>query len=223
MRIAQVTGFLGSGKTSFLTKLAAELTDRGYKVAVIVNDVGHINVDQKVMSSHGLNVKEVAGGCICCEIQGTFTTTIMNIHMSYKPDIVLVEPSGVAIPWGLKQAVAEASKNSGLEIVHSPIVTFVDCTALEEQMIFVGRLISTQIREADAVMINKVDMCSPEEIRNCADIVEKIDGNAKIMYGSASTGQSVKEMADLMINGISQRYDEAVEEGLYKEQYGGRS
>jgi G3E family GTPase len=221
MRIAQVTGFLGSGKTSFLTKLASELTGRGHRVAVIVNDVGHINVDQKVMSSHGLNVKEVAGGCICCEIQGTFTTTIMNVHMSYRPDIVLVEPSGVAIPWGLKQAVAEASKNSGLEIVHSPIVTFVDCTALEEQMVFVGRLISTQIREADAVMINKVDMCTPEEIRKCADLVEKIDKNAKIMYGSASTGQSVREMADLLISGTSQRYDEAVEEGLYKEQYGG--
>jgi G3E family GTPase len=223
MRIAQVTGFLGSGKTSFLTKLAAELTERGYKVAVIVNDVGHINVDQKVMSSHGLNVKEVSGGCICCEVQGTFTTTIMNIHMSYKPDIVLVEPSGVAIPWGLKQAVAEASKNSGLEITHSPIVTFVDCTALEEQMMFVGRLISTQIREADAVMINKVDVCTPEEIRKCADIVERIDENAKIMYGSASTGQSVKEMADILINGVSQRYDEAMEAGLFKEQYGGRS
>ncbi|MDR0791431.1 MAG: molybdopterin-guanine dinucleotide biosynthesis protein MobB [Methanomassiliicoccaceae archaeon] len=221
MRIVQVTGFLGSGKTSFLTKLASELTGRGYKVAVIVNDVGHINVDQKVMSSHGLNVKEVAGGCICCEIQGTFTMTIMNLHMSYKPDIVLVEPSGVAIPWGLKQAVAEASKNSGLDIVHSPIVTFVDCTALEEQMMFVGRLISTQIREADAIMINKTDMCTDDEIKKCAGIVLSVDVNANIMYGSAATGKGVSEMADLMIREVSQRYDAAVEEGLFREQYGG--
>jgi len=220
MRIAQVTGFLGSGKTTFLTKLAAELTERGYKVAVIVNDVGHINVDQKIMSSHGLTVKEVAGGCICCEVQGTFTTTIMNIHMSYKPDIVLVEPSGVAIPWGLKQAVAEASKNSGLEIVHAPIVTFVDCTAIEEQMLIVARLISTQIREADAVMINKTDICTDEEIKKCTEIVERIDPSAKVLYGSAATGKGVKEIADLMINEASGRYDEAMEEGLYKEQYG---
>ncbi|MCL2142667.1 MAG: molybdopterin-guanine dinucleotide biosynthesis protein MobB [Methanomassiliicoccaceae archaeon] len=222
MRIAQVTGFLGSGKTSFLTKLADELIERGYKVAVIVNDVGHINVDQKVMSSHGLDVKEVSGGCICCEVQGTFTTTIMNIHLSYKPDIVLVEPSGVAIPWGLKQAVAEASKNSGLDIAHSPIVTFVDCATIEEQMAIVGRLIATQIREADAVMINKTDICMDEEIDNCLSIVKKIDANANIMLGSAMTGKGVKEMADLMVNQTSKKYDEAMEEGRFKEQYGGR-
>ncbi|MCL1984560.1 MAG: hypothetical protein FWG58_04085 [Methanomassiliicoccaceae archaeon] len=222
MRIAQVTGFLGSGKTSFLTKLAKELTDRGNKVAVIVNDVGHINVDQKIMSSHGLTVKEVAGGCICCEVQGTFTTTIMNLHLSHKPDIVLVEPSGVAIPWGLKQAVAEASKNSGLDIVHSPIVTFVDCSSIEEQMIFVGRLISTQIIEADAVMMNKTDICTEEEIERCLEIIEKVHPGAVIMKGSAVTGQGMKEMADMIMNARSERYDEAVHEGLFKEQYGGR-
>jgi G3E family GTPase len=189
-------------------------------VAVIVNDVGHINVDQKVMSSHGLTVKEVAGGCICCEVQGTFTTTIMNIHLSYKPDIVLVEPSGVAIPWGLKQAVADASKNSGLDIVHAPIVTFVDCTSIEEQMAIVARLISTQIREADAVMINKTDICTPEEIKKCTDIVLHAHPSAVIMYGSAATGKGVKEMADLVLNEVSERYDEAMEEGRFKEQYG---
>ena len=90
MRIAQVTGFLGTGKTTFLSALAQELADRDQKVAIIVNDVGHINVDQKLMESRGLNVKEVAGGCICCEVQGTFTTTVFNLHMGFKPDIILV-------------------------------------------------------------------------------------------------------------------------------------
>ena len=220
MRIVQVTGFLGSGKTSFLTKLASELADRGHRVAVIVNDVGHINVDQKVIGSHGLTVKEVAGGCICCEVQGTFTTTIMNLHMSHGPDIVLVEPSGVAIPWGLKQAVAEASKNSGLDIIHAPIVTFVDCVSLEEQMIFVGRLISTQIKEADAVMVNKTDLCTNDEIEKCVDIVKRANASVDIMLGSAVTGRGVKEMADLVINRVSERYDEAMEEGRFREQYG---
>ena len=220
MRIAQVTGFLGSGKTTFLTKIALELTNRGHKVVVIVNDVGHINVDQKVMGSHGLAVKEVAGGCICCEVQGTFTTTVMNLHLSYKPDIILVEPTGVAIPWGLKQAVADASRNSGLDIIHAPIVTLVDCAALEEQMVIVARLISTQIRESDAVMINKVDMCTDAEIKRCTDSVKRIDPSARIMYGSAAAGKGVREMADLMVNETSGKYDEAMEEGKFKEQYG---
>jgi G3E family GTPase len=174
------------------------------------------------MSSHGLTVKEVAGGCICCEVQGTFTTTIMNIHLSYKPDIILVEPTGVAIPWGLKQAVAEAAKNSGLDIVMSPIVTFVDPLAMEEQMAFVGRLISTQIKEADAVMVNKTDACTDEELKGCVEAIKEIKLSANIMLGSAVTGKGVKEMADLVVNGISERYGEAMEEGRFKEQYGAR-
>jgi len=57
-----MTGFLGSGKTIFLIKLAKELESRGNRVALVVNDVGHINVDQKLMESNHLKVKEVAGG-----------------------------------------------------------------------------------------------------------------------------------------------------------------
>jgi len=220
MRIAQVTGFLGSGKTTFLIGLASELKERGYSVALIVNDVGHINVDQKVMGSNGLIVNEVAGGCMCCEVQGTFTTTIVNLHMSYRPDIVLVEPSGVAIPWGLKQAVADAVGKSGLEIVNSPIVTLVDCSAIEEQTAIISRLISAQIREADAVLINKTDICTDDEIRKCTDIVRQIHPPANIIYGSAATGKGMMEVADILLSGSSEKYDEAVGKGLFKEQYG---
>ncbi|MGE4274534.1 MAG: GTP-binding protein [Candidatus Methanomethylophilaceae archaeon] len=219
MRIAQVTGFLGTGKTTFLSALAQELADREKKVAIIVNDVGHINVDQKLMESRGLNVKEVAGGCICCEVQGTFTTTVMNLHLSLHPDVILVEPTGVAIPWGLKQAAEEASRRSGLDIAHAPIVTFVDGLMLPEQMQLIGRLISTQIMEADAVMINKVDICSPSEIEECERIIRGLNPDARIMHGSGRSGLGVDQMADVILNEESGRYRSAVEEGIFQEQY----
>lgn len=222
MRIAQVTGFLGTGKTTFLSALAQELMSRGMKVALIVNDVGHINVDQKLMESRGLDVKEVAGGCICCEVQGTFTTTVLNIHMSHKPDVLLVEPTGVAIPWGLKQAAEEASRRSGLNIVHAPIVTFIDGLMLPEQMPVVGRLISTQVLEADAVMINKVDVCSEEDLAACEELLREMRPELRILHGSGRSGQGVAELADLLLGEESSRYREAVDAGIFREQYGRR-
>lgn len=219
MRIAQVTGFLGTGKTTFLSALAQELTDRGKKVAIIVNDVGHINVDQKLMESRGLNVKEVAGGCICCEVQGTFTTTVMNLHMSHKPDVILVEPTGVAIPWGLKRAAEEASRRSGLDITHAPIVTFVDGLMLPDQMKLVGRLISTQILEADAVLINKVDLCQDDDINDCEKIIHDLNPLARVIHGSGRTGMGVDLLADMIMDEESGCYRSAVEEGIFKEQY----
>ncbi len=222
LRIAQATGFLGSGKTPFLTALAKELGDRGHKVAVIVNDVGHINVDQQVVRSKGMEVKEVAGGCICCEVQGTFSTTVMNLYMSYRPDIILVEPTGVAIPWGLKQAVEEATRKSGIEISHAPICTFVDCYMLEEQLQFVGRLIETQIMEADLVFINKADICDERTVEGCMETIRSINPQVRTLVGSGRTGQGVAGMADIIESEESGRYHEAVAEGIFKEQYGGK-
>ncbi len=203
--------------------MASELRSRGWKVALIVNDVGHINVDQEVIRSKGMEVKEVAGGCICCEVQGTFSTTVMNLHMSFRPDIILVEPTGVAIPWGLKKAVEEATRKSGIDISHAPICTFVDCSMLEEQLIFVGRLIETQIQEADLVFVNKTDICDEESLGRCIGIIKGINPTVKVLHGSGRTGAGVSELADIIVNEESVRYHEAVDGGIFKEQYGGRN
>ncbi len=157
---------MGSGKTTFLIEVAKELNSRGLKVATIVNDVGHINVDRKCMEVHGIDTMEISGGCICCEVQGTLTTTVTNIYMSYKPDVILVEPTGVAIPLGLKQAAAETVKKMPKVLEQSPIVTFVDAMRIDKLMNNVRRLVETQIIEADAVLINKVDAVSEERLRS---------------------------------------------------------
>ncbi|HRU11787.1 MAG TPA: molybdopterin-guanine dinucleotide biosynthesis protein MobB, partial [Methanomassiliicoccales archaeon] len=181
MRIAQVTGFLGSGKTTFLIEVAKELNARGLKVATIVNDVGHINVDRKCMEVHGINTMEISGGCICCEVQGTLTTTVTNIFLSYRPDIILVEPTGVAIPLGLKQAAAETVKKMPNVLEQAPIVTFVDAMRIDKLMNNVRRLVETQIVEADAVLINKVDAVSDERLRQVTEMVRGLNPEVGIL------------------------------------------
>ncbi|NLX48019.1 MAG: hypothetical protein GXY70_07630 [Euryarchaeota archaeon] len=220
MRIAQVTGFLGSGKTTFLIEVAKELNTRGLKVATIVNDVGHINVDRKCMEVHGINTREISGGCICCEVQGTLTTTVTGIYMSYRPDIILVEPTGVAIPLGLRQAAAETVKKMPKMLEQSPIVTFVDALRIDKLMNNVRRLVETQIVEADAVLINKVDAVGEERLRTVTEMVRGLNPDVRLYYGSSRTGQGIKEVADLMVHGEAVVYDLTEAEDRFDKRYG---
>jgi G3E family GTPase len=220
MRIAQVTGFLGSGKTTFLIAVAKELNSRGLKVATIVNDVGHINVDRKCMEVHGIDTMEISGGCICCEVQGTLTTTVTNIYMSFKPDVILVEPTGVAIPLGLKQAAAETVKKMPKILEQAPIITFVDAMRIDKLMNNVRRLVETQIVEADAVLINKVDAVDQVRLDNVTKLVMDLNPRVELIYGSARTGQGVKEVADIMVHGKAVVYDLTDAEDRFDKKYG---
>jgi G3E family GTPase len=220
MKIAQIAGFLGSGKTTLLITIAKDLVQRGHRIAIIVNDVGEINVDAKFIESYGLKAKEISGGCICCQIAGSFANTLAILHNTFKPDIVIVEPSGVAIPWGLKRAAEYSEAETDVVIEHAPVVTLVDATRIDMLIDAVKRLVETQIREADVCLINKVDAATQEQIEKSRKLIQNINPRAEIMLASNRTGQGMKEVADIIEKRISPRYDEAVEKELLRQQYG---
>ena len=220
MKIAQIAGFLGSGKTTLLITIAKDLVKRGHRIAIIVNDVGEINVDAKFIESYGLKAKEISGGCICCQIAGSFANTLAILHDTFKPDIVIVEPSGVAIPWGLKRAAEYSEAETDVVIEHAPVVTLVDATRIDMLIDAVKRLVETQIREADVCLINKVDAATQEQIEKSRKLIQQINPRAEILLASNRTGQGIKEVADIIEKRISPRYDEAVEKELLRQQYG---
>lgn len=220
MKIAQIAGFLGSGKTTLLITIAKDLVQRGHRIAIIVNDVGEINVDAKFIESYGLKAKEISGGCICCQIAGSFANTLAILHDTFKPDIVIVEPSGVAIPWGLKRAAEYSESETDVVIEHAPVVTLVDATRIDMLIDAVKRLVETQIREADVCLINKVDAATQEQIEKSRKLIQGINPRAEILLASNRTGQGIKEVADIIETRISPRYDEAVEKELLRQQYG---
>ncbi|HSV42864.1 MAG TPA: GTP-binding protein, partial [Methanomassiliicoccales archaeon] len=142
-----------------------------------------------------------------------------TLYNTFKPDIVIVEPSGVAIPWGLKRAAEYSEEEMEAKIEHAPVVTLVDAIRIEDLLGSVRRLVETQVREADVVFINKVDSASPEKVKKAEDFVRGVNPTAKIMYGSGRNGQGVKEIATLIERDLSPRYDEAVEKELLRKSY----
>jgi len=221
MKVSQIAGFLGSGKTTAVMKIVDKLMEDGHKVAIVVNDVGEINVDAKFIESHGLKAKEIAGGCICCQIAGTFAETLAKLHDSYDPEIVIVEPSGVAIPWGLKRAAEYSEAKTDMVIEHAPVITLVDAMRVDLLVKAVKRLVETQIREADVCFVNKVDTASPTDIARTEEMIREMNPKVEIAHMSSETGEGIQYACDIIVNRISPRYDEAVEEELLKKQYGG--
>lgn len=221
MKVSQIAGFLGSGKTTAVMKIVDELMKRGHRVAIVVNDVGEINVDAKFIESHGLKAKEISGGCICCQIAGTFAETLAKLHDSYNPEIVIVEPSGVAIPWGLKRAAEYSEAKAEMVIEHAPVITLVDAMRIDLLVQAVKRLVETQIREADVCFVNKTDTASQASIAKTEGLIREMNPKAEIAHMSSETGLGIEYACDLIINKISPRYDEAVEEERLKRQYQG--
>ena len=83
MKLVQIAGYLGSGKTTLILALVRALSGAGKQVAILVNDVGEVPVDGKVMQEFGLTVKDIGGGCICCQV-------------GRQPDLDVKDPHGKA-------------------------------------------------------------------------------------------------------------------------------
>ena len=98
MIIHIVGGFLGSGKTTLLIEMAKAYIDKGKTVVILENESGEIGVDGMVLENNGLKSVELANGCICCSLTGSLQAAMRYIETEMKPDVVIIEPTGLALP-----------------------------------------------------------------------------------------------------------------------------
>ncbi len=210
MKIVQIAGFLGSGKTTLLLRLSRALADgQGLKVALVVNEIGEIPVDGKVMEESGMKVKDIGGGCICCEVASTFARTLTQLYRDFAPDVVLVEPTGVAIPRQVSTAASMGSRSAKVEI--GPVVVLFDATRADEllDMELMGRLVTSQLADADIVAVSKIDIVSSEEVERAAAAAREVIPGAVFVPVSSVSGEGF----DTLIEYITAGFAGAVQEG----------
>ncbi len=200
MEIIQIAGFLGCGKTTLMLRMARILSeDYGYRVALVVNELGSVPVDGKVLEESGLMLKEIGSGCICCEVAQTFANTVAMLALDFKPDVLLVEPTGVAIPKQVKLVAAMGGRNTHVEV--GPAIVLFDSSRPDELMDdeLMGLLVKAQLRDADIVVISKVDMVDRARIEECKQmIIEAIPKlrKAQFIEVSAIEGTGVNGVID---------------------------
>jgi G3E family GTPase len=200
MKITQIAGFLGCGKTTLLLKLSRKIAGDGErKIALVVNEIGEIPVDGKVFEESGMQVKDIGGGCICCEVAATFAKTIYRLYKDFKPDHVLVEPTGVAVPHQVKLAARMGGRDAKIDI--GPAIVLFDATRPAEllDMDMLGQLVTTQIKDADVIAISKVDAVDDAAVSESAERVREYNTKAAIVNLSSFDGTGMDELSDVVL------------------------
>lgn len=159
-----LTGFLGAGKTTLLNRILNG--DHGLRVAVLVNDFGDINIDTELIVGVEDNAISLANGCVCCQIRDDLIETVeMVIGRPERPEYILLEASGVAEPSGIAMTFVSPQFRDRIRL--DSIISVVDAEQVFAYPDYpgVGELKLRQIGFSDMVILNKVDLVSPEELR----------------------------------------------------------
>ena len=185
MRLLLFSGFLGSGKTTLVIKLARFAVERGKKVAILVNEIGEVGIDNQLMRQLDMNVWELLNGCICCTLSADLVSTLQQLDADYSPDLVIIEPSGAADPKSILSALPYY-KGTPLESMYT--ISVLDPLRLEMLLEVMTPLIVSQIRHADLILISKCDLAKPEEIEYAHQIAGEYNPNAQVMnFGKDSS------------------------------------
>jgi len=194
MIICQIVGFLGSGKTTLLVQLGSELGKEGKKVAIIVNEIGEIGVDGAVIDSFGFQSVELTEGCICCTLAGSLQNTLKIISKEYQPDLIIIEPTGIALPNIIKKMVRIAMV--GEDAMYT--IGIVDAFRAEKLFKEAETFCRTQIDGADIVAINKIDLIDNGVRDKVSDLVRNITPKSKIVFISAKQAQGLESLLELL-------------------------
>lgn len=176
-----LSGFLGSGKTTLLQRLLTHWKDQGLRPAVVMNELGEVNLDG-LLVEQTVPMAELLGGCICCSIRGDLSTELATLIKKESPDVVVIEATGAANPLEIVDAVTEISLYQKVEL--KSLITVVDAAHLLElyraQQGATYRLMQEQIRCASVLILNKTDRISPEEAEEITGVLRKWNAYAPI-------------------------------------------
>jgi G3E family GTPase len=211
--ITLLTGYLGSGKTTLVNHVLNN--QKGYKVAVIVNDIGEVNIDATLIQKGGVvnqtddSLVPLQNGCICCTLKVDLMKQIAELAKTGKFDYILIEASGICEPIPIAQTITAISSDAasyGLpEICRlDNVVCVVDSLRLatefgcgsylendvEEEDI--ENLIIQQIEFCNVIVLNKVDEIKPEELAQVKVVIRKLQPEAEIIetnYGKIDVAE----------------------------------
>ncbi|WP_066384181.1 CobW family GTP-binding protein [Anabaena sp. CA = ATCC 33047] len=173
-----ITGFLGSGKTTLLNQILKNKQD--LKVAVLVNEFGDINIDSQLLVSLDAGMMELSNGCICCTINDDLVDAVYRVlEREERIDYLVIETTGVADPLPIILTFL-GTELRDLTTLDS-IITLVDAEAFDQKH-FESEAAFKQITYADIILLNKVDLATPDKIHELEDDIHNIKEGARILH-----------------------------------------
>lgn len=178
-----ITGYLGSGKTTLLNKIL--FNRQGIKFAVIVNDIGEVNIDAELIQRGGIvsqqndSLVALENGCICCSLQMDLVEQVKGLTDSGRFDYIVIEASGICEPAPIALTVSQMT-DARMDCV----VTIVDALRLQSEFECgesMEKLLIEQIEFCNIILLNKADEVSPEELARIRHILHHLQPKAEII------------------------------------------
>ena len=200
VKIVMLTGYLGAGKTTLLNHILSN--DGGIRAAVIVNDIGEVNVDAGLIADGGLSETDdlipLTNGCICCTLADDLANQLSDLADSGKFDYIIIEASGICEPVPIAYTISDfcdAEKVGGQpKLALDNIVAVVDCKRMYDEFEGGRKLLADDIDEDDieslliqqiefcsTLVLNKVDTVTDEQLAGLKAIVRALQKDAVIV------------------------------------------
>ena len=198
-----LTGYLGSGKTTLVNHILAN--KQGLRFAVIVNDIGEVNIDAELIQRQGVvNSKDeslvaLQNGCICCTLRTDLIDQIFELTKLQSFDYILIEASGICEPEPIAQTICQIPELGGNFTKYGTvrmdcIVTVVDALRMRDEFSEgnalkrndldeedIENLLIQQIEFCNVVLLNKASEVAPEELRHIEEIIRTLQPKAEII------------------------------------------
>ena len=212
--VALLTGYLGAGKTTVLNHILAN--QQGYKVAVIVNDIGEVNIDASLIAKGGNvtqkdeNLVPLSNGCICCTLKVDLMNQIIDLAKTKKFDYILIEASGICEPGPIAGSICmldgtdKSVKLPGVAYLDN-ITTVVDAKRMADEFGSGAALLKDNLDEEDienlliqqieyctTIILNKIDEVSEKEKADVIEVIKALQPKAKIIettYGKVDVSE----------------------------------
>ncbi|MCD8168503.1 MAG: cobalamin biosynthesis protein CobW [Clostridiales bacterium] len=177
-KIDIISGFLGAGKTTFIKKLLEEAI-AGEQVVLIENEFGEIGIDGGFLKDAGIEIREMNSGCICCSLVGDFGASLAEVITKYKPERIIIEPSGVGKLSDVVKAVVDVSADMEVEL--NSAVTIVDAAKCKMYMKNFGEFFNNQIENAGTIVLSRTDITDAAKVQKDVDMLREKNRDAAII------------------------------------------
>ncbi|MDB5298256.1 MAG: cobalamin biosynthesis protein [Phycisphaerales bacterium] len=225
-RYIMIGGFLGAGKTTAILKLAEHLRDAGKRVGLITNDQSVGLVDTALLASHGFATEEITGGCFCCRFN-SLTDAADRLTESSRPEVFIAEPVGsctdlkASVSYPLRRMYGDSYSVAPLTVLVDPvraerILGLAEGKAFTKKVVYVYE---KQLEEAEVIVVNKIDLLTPERRARLAAALAERFPKARVVEASARTGDGLTDWFDLVAGGADLGSEPAmdVDYALYAE------
>lgn len=232
-----LTGYLGSGKTTLLNRILSN--NKGIKFAVIVNDIGEVNIDARLIQDGGIvgegdeSLVALQNGCICCTLKMDLVQQLSDIVSQHRFDYIVIEASGICEPAPIAQTISvypqmypNLAKEGKVKL--DAIVTVVDALRLRDEFALgtdlqktnldeddLASLVIQQVEFCNLILLNKASEVSPEDLERVKAIIRQIQPQAEIIpcdYGEVDFDKILNtHLFDFEKVATSARWIEAVE------------